>query len=142
MNSSLNDLNRSVGSQPEEAVKFRLRPTGSGHPSPYIEHWVLQLFGVHPEKIDDPDVLQTTVQDAVGKLGLTSVGIHSHFFGPGVSTVAILSESHLSVHTWPELGYVHLDIVTCVKKLTENSLHAVLDAAFHPERIQLNQFEY
>jgi S-adenosylmethionine decarboxylase len=70
------------------------------------------------------------------------VSDHTHFFGPGVSTVIILSESHLSAHTWPELGYVHLDVVTCVKKLTRESLEAAFVDAFAPEVMQLVQLEY
>ena len=54
----------------------------------------------------------------------------------------ILSESHLSAHTWPELGYVHLDVVTCVKRLTGRKLRAVMQAVFEPERLDLAQLEY
>jgi S-adenosylmethionine decarboxylase len=56
--------------------------------------------------------------------------------------VIILSESHLSAHTWPEIGYVHLDIVTCVEALTGEGLRAVMERVFDPERIQLAQLEY
>ena len=45
---------------------------------------------------------------------LTVVAIQGHQFAPqGVSVVAVLSESHLSIHTWPELGYAALDVYTC-----------------------------
>jgi S-adenosylmethionine decarboxylase len=56
--------------------------------------------------------------------------------------VIILSESHLSAHTWPELGYLHVDIVTCVRKLTEERLRTVLGAAFRPEHLKLAQLQY
>ncbi len=75
-------------------------------------------------------------------LELTRVDSHSHYFGPGVSSVIILSESHLSAHTWPELGYVHLDIVTCVRKLTAERLYRVIARTFAPEHVQLDQIEY
>ena len=76
------------------------------------------------------------------KLNLTQVSSHSHFFGPGVSTVIILSESHLSVHTWPELGYMHVDIVTCVKQLTAAGVDSVFRELFQPEFVQTVQLEY
>jgi S-adenosylmethionine decarboxylase len=123
-------------------VKHQLGPLPGTLPSPYIEHWVLQLKGVDPDKINDPDRLLTTLKHAVKRMELTHVSDHTHFFGPGVSTVIILSESHLSAHTWPELGYVHLDVVTCVKKLTRHSLEAAFVEAFTPEVMQLVQLEY
>ena len=75
-------------------------------------------------------------------LELTPVSEHAHYFGPGVSAVVILSESHLSVHTWPEKSYAHLDIVTCVKKLTEEKLEQAIRHLFNPRFLQLAQLEY
>ena len=111
-------------------------------PTPYIEHWVLQLHGVASNRIDDPDSMNDTLDHVVSRLELTRISAHSHHFGPGVSTVIILSESHLSAHSWPEMGYLHLDIVTCVQKLTAAKLSEVLTAAFEPARVQLTQLEY
>lgn len=123
-------------------VKHQLGPAPGSQPTPYIEHWVLQLQGVEPGKINDPDSLLVTLKRAVRQMDLTHVSDHTHYFGPGVSTVIILSESHLSAHTWPELGYVHLDVVTCVKKLTRESLEAAIKEAFAPGAMQLVQLEY
>lgn len=110
--------------------------------TPYIEHWVLQMHGVSPERINDPEAMNDTLNLVVRNLGLTQVSTHSHFFGPGVSTVIILSESHLSAHSWPELGYLHLDLVTCVRKLTEDGMRKALSEAFKPGRLQLTQLKY
>lgn len=123
-------------------VKHQLGPLPGSHPTPYIEHWVVQAKGVDPDKINDPDRLLATLKRAVKRMDLTHVSDHTHFFGPGVSSVIILSESHLSAHTWPELGYVHLDVVTCVKKLTRKSLERAVNEAFAPEVMQLAQLEY
>jgi S-adenosylmethionine decarboxylase len=135
-------LQQFVQAQPKEPAKFRLNPSHSEYSSPYIEHWVVQLHGVAPGHIDDPDALVGNLRQAVHDLRLTRVSDHTHYFGPGVSSVIILSESHLSAHTWPEIGYVHLDIVTCVKRLTGENLRAVMQAVFDPERMQLAQLEY
>ncbi|HEX7927597.1 MAG TPA: adenosylmethionine decarboxylase [bacterium] len=125
-----------------EMVKHQLTPSNGKYPVPYIEHWVLQVQGVAPEKLNDPERLLATLNTAVDRMELTRVSDHSHYFGPGVSTVIILAESHLSAHTWPELGYAHLDVVTCVKKLTRESLETAMREAFQPEHIQLVQLEY
>ena len=135
-------LQQVIQAPPKEPAKFRLNSSYSEQSTPYIEHWVVQLHGVSHERINDPDALVGHLRQAVSDLRLTRVSDHTHYFGPGVSSVIILSESHLSAHTWPELGYVHLDVVTCVKRLTGESLRAVMQTVFAPERMQLAQLEY
>ena len=103
---------------------------------------MLQLWGVSGHHIDDTEQLSELLRGGVEALGLTHVSDHSHYFGPGVSTVIILSESHLSAHTWPELGYIHLDLVTCAKQLTRGKLEAVLRRAFSPQHLQVAQLKY
>lgn len=145
MNSSLNAFQQtdpSVKAPKTASVKVDLSSPDGEVSTPYIEHWVLQLHGVAPERINDPQLMNDTLNRVVSDLNLTLVSTHSHFFGPGVSTVIILSESHLSAHSWPELGYLHLDIVTCVRKLTEEGMRKALSEAFMPSRMQLTQLKY
>ena len=127
---------------PPEYVQHQLGHAPGAQATPYIEHWVVQLQGVDPDRINHPGRLLDTLKRAVKQMELTHVSDHTHYFGPGVSSVIILSESHLSAHTWPELGYVHVDVVTCVKKLTRASLEASMKEAFAPEGMQLAQLEY
>ena len=109
---------------------------------PFIDHWVLQLRGVDPQRLGEPERLKSRLEGVLKSLNLTPVSSHTHVFGPGISTVFILAESHLSVHTWPELGYMHVDVVTCVPKLSRDSLEAVFRSAFEPDEIQLKQIDY
>lgn len=110
--------------------------------TPTIDHWVLQFHGVPADRIDDTDRLQSLLSGIVERLGLTQVSVHSHYFGPGVSTVIILSESHLSAHTWPEHEYMHVDIVTCVRALDEERLRRAFQDAFEPEHETIVQLDY
>lgn len=110
--------------------------------TPTIDHWVLQLHGVAPDRINHPERLQELLNGVVDRLGLTRVSEHSHYFQPGVSTVIILSESHLSAHTWPEYGYIHVDIVTCVRKLTAERLDEAFQEAFGPAHSHMVQLDY
>jgi S-adenosylmethionine decarboxylase proenzyme len=110
--------------------------------TPTIDHWVLQFHGVEPDRINNPERLQTLLNEVVDRLELTRVSEHSHYFHPGVSTVIILSESHLSAHTWPEYGYMHVDIVTCVKKLTPGGLEEAFQEAFGPAHCHMVQMDY
>lgn len=63
----------------------------------------------------DPAALRSVCLDAVREAGLVPVGELFHTFPPpgGVTGVVLLAESHLAVHTWPELGAVTLDAYVC-----------------------------
>ena len=142
MNDQAN-LSQQVPDSPSgEFVKHQLNVPACTPATPDIDHWVLQLWGVAPQHINDPDLLSGMLNGVVEELNLTRVSDHTHYFGPGVSTVIILSESHLSAHTWPELGYMHVDLVTCVKKLTQSRLEQAFRRSFAPEKSRLVQLEY
>jgi S-adenosylmethionine decarboxylase len=93
---------------------------------PTINHYIALV------KLENADELsgfiEEVAQDLINDLNLNIVKKITHTFHPKGTTLAfILSESHLLIHTWPELGMVHLDLVTCShcsKKEFENSLKA------------------
>ena len=68
----------------------------------------------HPA-LTDPDALRLLCLQAVASSGLRAVGELFHRFPEpgGVTGVVLLAESHLAVHTWPELGAVTLDVYVC-----------------------------
>ena len=78
--------------------------------------------------------------------GLTIVGEHWHKFPPhegaegGVTGVVLLAESHLAVHTWPELGAVTIDVYACNVEADRSSnaqkLMGRLVEAFQPSRVE------
>ncbi len=64
--------------------------------------------------LDDEVKIQQAFKDCVEQCGATLLHIHTHKFSPqGVSGVAVLAESHISVHTWPEIGYGAFDVFMC-----------------------------
>jgi len=64
--------------------------------------------------LDDEGRIQQAFRDCVEECGATLLHIHTHKFSPqGVSGVAVLAESHISVHTWPEIGYGAFDVFMC-----------------------------
>ncbi|MEP7301295.1 MAG: adenosylmethionine decarboxylase [Caldimonas sp.] len=97
----------------------------------------------------DLAALRSLCLEAVGQAGLTPVGELFHRFVPppgraeapsGITGVVLLAESHLAVHTWPELDSATLDAYVC-NLGADNSAraHALMDAlvaAFAPERIE------
>ena len=80
--------------------------------------------------------------DAVRRCGLTAVGELFHRFdgGGGVTGVVLLAESHLAVHTWPELGAVTIDVYVCNysgdNSARAEALLAELTVAFAPNTVQ------
>jgi S-adenosylmethionine decarboxylase len=84
----------------------------------------------------DPQALRQHCVQAVAAVGLTAVGELFHRFPApgGVTGVVLLAESHLAVHTWPELGAVTIDVYVCNlqddNSARAESLMAQLSAAF------------
>ena len=75
-------------------------------------HLIVEV--VDGEGLDDEARIQRAFRDCVDACGATLLHIHTHKFSPqGVSGVAVLAESHISVHTWPEIGYGAFDVFMC-----------------------------
>ncbi len=75
-------------------------------------HLIIEVVEGHG--LDDEDRIQQAFRDCVETCGATLLHIHTHKFSPqGVSGVAVLAESHISVHTWPEIGYGAFDVFMC-----------------------------
>ncbi|SFH24577.1 S-adenosylmethionine decarboxylase [Palleronia marisminoris] len=75
-------------------------------------HLIIEVVNGHG--LDDEMRIQQAFRDCVETCGATLLHIHTHKFSPqGVSGVAVLAESHISVHTWPEIGYGAFDVFMC-----------------------------
>lgn len=78
------------------------------------QHLILELTGCPAALLDDPDFVARTMTRAVEVSGATLIKPFFHQFAPqGVSGVIIISESHFTIHTWPEYGYAAIDVFTC-----------------------------
>lgn len=81
---------------------------------PVGHHYIAEASGCNPEIIGKVETVEQILVRAAEAANVTVWSISFHRFSPnGVSGVIVISESHLSVHTWPEYGYVALDIFTC-----------------------------
>ena len=101
-------------------------------------HLLLDLWDA--SHLDDIDRIENAMRDCVEACGATLLHIHLHHFSPsgGVSGVAVLAESHISVHTWPERDYAAFDVFMCGDAEPENAI-AVLKRAFFPRRLEVNE---
>ncbi len=89
-------------------------------------------------RLSDADALRELALHAVHEVGLTPVGELFHRFGApgGVTGMVLLAESHLALHTWPELAAVTLDVYVCNRDADNGAaaeaLLAAMEAAFGP----------
>src|SRR5262249_23318295 len=77
------------------------------------QHLIVDMWD--GQGFDDKEFIEQTFRQAVEAAKATLLHIHLHGFsgGGGVSGVAVLAESHISIHTWPERGYAAVDIFMC-----------------------------
>jgi S-adenosylmethionine decarboxylase len=117
-------------------------------------HLTADLHDCNPllPAMTQPDALRVLCLSAVERAGLHAVGELFHRFGPspaiqapdspagGVTGVVLLAESHLALHTWPELSAVTLDVYVCNIGTDNSALaHQVLNElieAFLPQRVE------
>ena len=79
-------------------------------------HILLSLYGVRFELLDDIEGIKTLFDQVVKCIGATALNKFSYKFQPqGVTVVYALSESHMSLHSFPEDGSVAIDCYTCGK---------------------------
>ena len=77
-------------------------------------HLIAEYYDCRREILDDASSVRQAMLDAAHAIGATVLGENFHQFDPqGVSGTVVIAESHLSIHTWPENGYVAVDIYTC-----------------------------
>ena len=77
-------------------------------------HLIAEYYDCDVSVLNDVDHIRSAMLAAAEIVGATVVGEVFHRFSPqGVSGSVVISESHLSIHTWPESGYVAVDIFTC-----------------------------
>jgi S-adenosylmethionine decarboxylase len=98
-------------------------------------HVIIDLWGC--SGLDDIEHIDRTLKTCVEECKATLLHIHLHRFEPsgGVSGVAVLAESHISIHTWPERGYAALDVFMCGTAMPHKAV-PVLRQAFKPSSVQ------
>ncbi|MEW6723557.1 MAG: adenosylmethionine decarboxylase [Bacillota bacterium] len=77
-------------------------------------HVLAEVYGCDPNIINDVEQVEEIMVQAALEAGAEVREVAFHKFSPqGVSGVVVISESHLAIHTWPELGYCAVDVFTC-----------------------------
>lgn len=77
-------------------------------------HLILDLYDCDQALLDNYEELERLLQVALNMAGAKILRMFGEKFQPqGVTLLALLAESHASIHTWPELGYAAIDLYTC-----------------------------
>lgn len=103
-------------------------------------HLLMDLHGA--DRLDNPDHMERAMREAITASGATLLHLHLHRFTPndtsksGITGVAVLAESHITVHTWPEHGYAAFDVFMC-GNTDPNRAAEVLQQAFQPKRAEI-----
>jgi S-adenosylmethionine decarboxylase len=99
-------------------------------------HLILEMWGC--TNLNSVDVAERALRDMVDALDVTLLDLKVYPFSPvGVTGMAIVSESHLVIHTWPELGYAAVDLFTCGVRRDPEAAVAVLRRYYEPEHVQV-----
>ena len=100
-----------------------------------IELWEGRNFAALPK-------IRKILKDSVKACGATLLKINLHKFSPsgGISGVAIIKESHISIHTWPEYKYAAIDIFVCGEVNPYRAI-TVIKKGFRPKKIQVAELK-
>lgn len=103
------------------------------------KHLIIDLFGA--SSLDSLEQMEKALRQAVIASEATLLHIHLHHFTPngGISGVAVLAESHISVHTWPERQFAAFDVFMCGNAMPEKAL-PVLEQFFTPSRVEVASY--
>ena len=98
------------------------------------KHLLLELYRCDSEKLNDESFLRCSLNRAAKLANATVLNLISNKFEPqGVTTIALLAESHISIHTWPESNYSAVDIFTCGQNMLPELASQYLIKTLHAE---------
>ncbi len=101
-------------------------------------HMLIDMW--QPRHINDLEHVETALQQSIVAANATLLHMHLHKFeiNGGISGVAVLAESHVSVHTWPEKEFAAFDIFTCGNTNPQAAADA-LRKAFQPKHFKISR---
>jgi S-adenosylmethionine decarboxylase len=103
--------------------------------STFGRHVAVDTWGVHFDTLNNADLLQSHMVEAAEACGATVLSVQAKQFEPqGATVLVLLSESHLSIHTYPEKGFAAIDCYTCGETVDPQAAIDYLVNVLKPER--------
>lgn len=99
-------------------------------------HVIAELWGCKTYLLDNLEMTEKIMVDAAIEAGADIREVTFHKFNPqGISGVVVISESHLTIHTFPEHGYASVDVYTCGETIDPNVAARAIAEYFQAETI-------
>lgn len=97
---------------------------------------------IDAQHMTDIVYIEQALREAANMCGATVLEVKLHSFGEGqgITGVALLAESHISIHTWPELGFIALDIFVCGHCDARLAIDP-LKKFFQPQRVTIKEYK-
>jgi len=107
---------------------------------PIGRHLIVEYYNCPTEILDSQSLIELHMQEAARESGATIRSVNFHKFDPlGVSGVVIIEESHLTIHTWPKIGYAAVDIFTCGDLIDPWKAHESLKISLKAQKSQVKE---
>ncbi|MBC7341565.1 MAG: S-adenosylmethionine decarboxylase proenzyme [Clostridia bacterium] len=105
-------------------------------------HILAEIYGCSFDALNDVKKVEQAMVNAALAAGAEIREVVFHEFSPqGVSGVVVISESHLAIHTWPELGYAAVDVFTCGDKVNPWDACNYLLSKFEAEHVHATEIK-
>jgi S-adenosylmethionine decarboxylase len=102
------------------------------------KHLTVDMYGCGFDTLDNLEFVKSAMLTAVREANMTLLDFSYYKFEPqGLTALALLAESHMSIHTYPELGYAAIDVFTCGDHSRPDKAVAVLKSFFRPEKTKI-----
>lgn len=105
-------------------------------------HILAEIYGCDAEILNNSELIEKIMVESALEAGAEVREVAFHKFSPqGVSGVVVISESHLAIHTWPELGYAAVDIFTCGDRVNPWDACNYLTRKFNAGHLSANEYQ-
>ena len=103
-------------------------------------HLLADFHGVAVSVLRDAKTLERLLREAARAAGAQVLSSHFHTFGEeeGVTGVVLLSESHISIHTWPEAAFAAIDVFMCGSSEPRRAIEE-LTRVLAPKRLEVKE---
>ena len=107
-----------------------------------MKHILFDLIDCPSDLLDDDEFIKLALQISASKAKSKLLDLGMHKFEPqGVTGYALLADSHISIHTWPEKGVAKCDIFTCSDGCTPQEAVKYLQKQFKAQRVTSDSFD-
>ena len=102
-----------------------------------MKHILFELRGCSSKLLDDPEFIVMALQIGASRAKSKLLGVNCHHFKPqGVTAIAMLAESHISIHTWPEDDVARCDLFSCNPKTNYKAVIQYMQDRFHSTEVK------